>query len=141
MSFYAFRSGPMLARTHTHISPCPHPGKYVIQKSRSPIRVDVDYIFLRYPSPPSKSFMCTLLPGATCTGPRRSSARFADNRCCPALCIPESLRPMASGRAMPRECGLHSRKAREHDAQIAEGGEQAAPPMIVATLVQISRHF
>ena len=104
---YAFRSGPMLARTHTHISPCPHPGKYVIQKSRSPIRLDVDYIFLRYPNPPSKSFMCTLLPGATCTGHRRPSARFTDNRCCAAVCIPESVRRMASGRVMPRECGLH----------------------------------
>ena len=124
---YAFRSGPMLARTHTHISPCPHPGKYVIQKSRSPIRLDVDYIFLRCQNPCSKSVMCTLLPGATCTGHRRPSARFADNRCCPAVCIPESVRPMASGRVMPRECGLHSRKAREHDAQIAERAASKLP--------------
>ena len=104
---YAFRSGPMLARTHTHISPCPHPGKYVIQKSRSPIRLDVNYIFPRYQNPCNKSFMCTLLPVATCTGHLRRSARFADNRCCPAVCIPESVRRMASGRVMPRECGLH----------------------------------
>ena len=109
------------AGSYPHISPCPHPGKYVIQKSRPPIRLDVDYIFLRYPNPPSNSFMCTLLPGAICTGPRRPWARFADTRCCPALCIPGSLRHMAPGRAMPRESGLHSRKAREHGVQIAEG--------------------
>ena len=124
---YAFRSGPMLARTHTHISPCPHPGKYVIQKSRSPIRLDVDYIFLRYQNPCSKSVMCPLLSGATCTGHRRASARFADNRCCPAVCIPESVRPMASGKVMPRECGLHSRNAREHDAQTAERAASKLP--------------
>ena len=104
---YAFRSGPMLARTHIHISPCPHPGKYVIQKSRSPIRLDVNYIFPRYQNPYNKSFMCTLLPVATWTGHLRPSARFADKRCCAAVCIPESVRRMASGRVMPRECGLH----------------------------------
>ena len=98
-------------------------------------------IFLRYQNPCSKSVMCTLLPGATCTGHRRPSARFADNRCCPAVCIPESVRPMASGKVMPRESELHSRKARARRPDSRKGGEQAAPPMIVATLVQISRHF
>ena len=129
------------AGSYPHISPCPHPGKYVIQKSRSPIRLDVDYIFLRYQNPCSKSVMCPLLSGATCTGHRRASARFADNRCCPAVCIPESVRPMASGKVMPRESELHSRKARAIRPDSRKGGEQAAPPMIVATLVQISRHF